>query len=146
MEEALNFVNILSSLFPRNRVFVQAVRTRINEDELERFYRDWKKKTDSVIIQKYDAFSGFLPDLSVADLSPLSRFPCWHLKRDLSVYINGDVPLCREDLFNHYTLGNLAAETLEKVWARGQEFHISHCKKDYSEICRGCDEYYTYNF
>ena len=145
-DEALSAVENLTALFPAGRVFVQAVRMKTNDEELENFFREWKKKTDSVIIQKYDSFSGFLPDLSVADLSPLNRFPCWHLKRDVSVLIDGSVPLCREDVNGSIILGNLETDSLADIWKRGEEYYLLHCGREYPDLCRGCDEYYTYNF
>ncbi len=50
------------------RVWIQAVRMQKNEEALEGFYRYWKARTDHVIIQKYDHFSGELPQRKVTDL------------------------------------------------------------------------------
>ena len=86
-----------------------------------------------------------LPDRQVADLSPLERHPCWHLKRDLAVLLDGSVPMCREDLRRDHLLGNLETDGIAAVWERGQEIHQRHLDQDYPEICRRCDEYYTYN-
>jgi spiro-SPASM protein len=81
MAEAVDFTRRMAERFP-GQVHAQAVRMQGNEERLESFYRSWKKDIEKVIIQKYDAFSGTLPRLSVADLSPLERFPCRHLARD----------------------------------------------------------------
>ena len=143
--EALKTVRFLMEHFP-DRVWVQAVRMKENEDVLETFYREWKKETEHVIIQKYDTFCGFLPERKVADLSPVVRFPCWHIKRDLAVLLDGTVPLCREDLRCRYTLGNIFNEDIETIWARGDKVYREHIGKTYNELCEKCDEYYTYNF
>jgi spiro-SPASM protein len=144
-EEAVRSVEALRAEFA-GHVYVQAVRMRDNEESLEDFYRHWKEKTGSVIIQKYDSFGGLLPDRKVTDLSPLTRFPCWHLKRDLNVLIDGRVPLCREDVGCRYLLGNLLEERLPEIWARGERYYQDHLRREYPELCRPCDEYYTYNF
>ena len=144
-QEALRAIDLLAARFP-SQVHVQAVRMKENEERLEDFYRAWKARTGKVIIQKYDHFSGLLPDRRVADLSPLKRFPCWHLKRDLSVLIDGRVPLCREDVNLRHPLGNLFEEELAEVWARGQQLYRDHLRQEYPSLCAGCDEYYTYNF
>ncbi len=142
--EAMKTAETLLAAFPRT-TWVQAVRMKENEDDLDVFYRSWKAKTENIIIQKYDSFSGLLPDRKVADLSPVTRFPCWHLKRDMAILIDGTVPLCREDVRVEHRLGNAFDENLAAVWARGEEAYRQHIAARYPQICAGCDEYYTYN-
>ena len=144
-KEALKNTEKLFELFKGN-VYVQAVRMKENEEELEKFYRNWKKITDNIIIQKYDNFCGVLPDRKVTDLSPLKRFPCWHLKRDLYVRTDGSVPLCREDISGKHILGNIINEPVKDIWERGGEYYRQHLSANYPEMCLKCDEYYTYNF
>ncbi len=127
-------------------VHVQAVRMKESEEKLKDFYRFWKAYTDNIIIQKYDFVSGLLPRKKVTDLSPLTRFPCWHLKRDLHVLLNGSVPVCREDLKAEHTLGNIFSDTIESIWERGEEWYRMHIDEEYPWLCGDCDEYYTYNF
>jgi spiro-SPASM protein len=143
--EARRTVEDLLELFP-SRTWIQAVRMKENEEDLEAFYKSWKARTENVIIQKYDAFTGMLPDRRVADLSPLRRFPCWHVKRDMAVLLDGTVPLCREDVHGTVRLGNAHEEALERIWTRGEEAHRAHLSGVYPGMCAGCDEYYTYNF
>ena len=99
-----------------------------------------------MIIQKYDHFCGFLPDKRVTDLSPLKRLPCWHIKRDVNILINGDIYICREDLKRQYPLGNALEGNLQAAWQKGARYYHSHLKGELPDICRNCDEYYTYNF
>ena len=73
------------------------------------------------------------------------RVPCWHVKRDLSVLLDGTVPLCREDVGGELLLGNLFSDGLESVWERGERYYLLHLGASYPEMCRRCDEYYTYN-
>ncbi|HET6451800.1 MAG TPA: SPASM domain-containing protein, partial [Spirochaetia bacterium] len=110
------------------------------------FYRQWKTRTENVIIQKYDSFHGTLPDRTVADLSPLKRFPCWHLKRDMAILLDGSVPLCREDVHTSVRLGNAFHDELAVIWDSAREIHRSHLSGTYPGICAACDEYYTFNF
>lgn len=135
----------LMRLFP-SATHVQAVRMKENEEDLETFYRDWKQRTERVIIQKYDHFAGALPDRKVADLSPLRRFPCWHLRRDIAVLLDGTVPLCREDLRGAESLGNAFTDDLAAIWERGARPYDRHIAGDLPDLCAGCDEYYTFNF
>jgi spiro-SPASM protein len=129
-----------------DRTWVQAVRMQENEEDLEVFFRLWRARTENVIIQKYDTFSGFLTDRKVADLSPLKRFPCWHLKRDMSILIDGTVPLCKEDLRVSMKMGNAFKDDLARVWESSRSVYKEHLTGSYPGICAACDEYYTYNF
>jgi spiro-SPASM protein len=143
--QAVDTARLLVELFG-SRAYVQAVRMKENEASLEQFYREWKKTTESLIIQKYDHFSGLLPDRKVTDLSPLTRLPCWHVKRDLAVLLDGTVPLCREDVKTGRPLGSVFRDPLESIWRKGEEVYREHLAESYAAPCRACDEYYTFNF
>jgi len=143
--EAYGTAETLMDLNKKN-VYIQAVRMKENEDDLEHFYINWQKKTENIIIQKYDNFCGVLPDKKVTDLSPLKRFPCWHIKRDMNIRIDGKVPLCREDTNSGIISGNIFSDSLSEIWEKGQSIYINHLNEKYPEICRKCDEYYTFNF
>jgi spiro-SPASM protein len=153
LSEAAAAARTLLGLFPGD-AYVQAVRERGFEDDIEQFYRTWKEAPPQggakVIIQKYDYFCGFLPEKRASDLSPVKRQPCWHLMRDMNIQIDGRVPLCREDLsvFDEQkgALGNALEEPLESVWERGEGLYREQCAGLYPGICAGCDEYYTFNF
>ena len=144
-EEALMAAEYLSRGFGE-RFYIQSVRMKSNEEYLEKFFRKWKDKGINTIIQKYDNFCSVLPDRKVTDISPLLRNPCWHIKRDLTILIDGTVQMCREDLKNEFSLGNILKEKLAVIWERGTPLYQKHLEGDYPEICRKCDEYYTYNF
>ncbi len=144
-EEANTTALYLHELFQEN-LYIQSVRMENQEEYLEKFYRSWKEKGFNVIIQKHDHFCGVLPDLRVTDLSPVKRFPCWHIKRDLNILIDGTVPMCREDLKEEFVLGNIFTDELDLIWNNGSGHYLDHLSGDYPEICRECDEYYTYNF
>jgi spiro-SPASM protein len=143
--EAFAFAERMVALRPAT-AYVQAVRVGDNEESLEKFYRFWKERTENIIIQKYDSCAGLLPDRKVADLSPISRNPCWHLMRDLTVLIDGRVCACREDVRGTKVLGNLLESPLAEVWAAGAPDYLRHVAGDYDSLCKGCDEYYTYNY
>jgi spiro-SPASM protein len=150
--KAVSAVAILGKDFP-HRVYPQFVRTKQNEDSLEQFYRYWKEKTNpsngELIIQKYDRFCGLLPDVKSADLSPLERNPCWHIRRDMTILADGSVPLCRDCIsFSGIDdiKGNVFNESVEAVWDRFRSTVADHINQNYSKKCQDCDEYYTFNF
>ncbi|ULQ60135.1 spiro-SPASM protein [Brucepastera parasyntrophica] len=145
LAEALNFTDLLIKSFP-GAVWPQMVRMKENEKELEHFYRFWKEKNGQVIIQKHDSFSRSIEDRRVADLSPLVRNPCWHLKRDMSILIDGAVPLCREDIYAARFSGNVITDGLEQIREKVRPVYDEHTQCVYKGLCEDCDEYYTYNF
>jgi spiro-SPASM protein len=148
LSQAAASVKLLQKYFSGN-VYPQLVRTNTNEDELEKFYRYWKdEKSPScgrLIIQKYDSFGGLLPDCKPADLSPLERNPCWHIRRDMTILADGSVPLCREYVFNNI-IGNVFTEELASVWEKMTPSVSKDMAGQYDKKCRECDEYYTFNF
>jgi spiro-SPASM protein len=151
--EAETLAKKLFSLFP-NDSYVQAVRVKGAEDDIEKFYRYWKtaspKNEKNIIIQKYDDFCGQLEKKQASDISPVIRQSCWHIMRDMPVLIDGDVPLCRENLMalkgEKDILGNVFADSLEEIWQKGDKYYSEQCMKKYERLCARCDEYYTYNF
>jgi spiro-SPASM protein len=149
--EAAECARNLLALFPKD-LYVQAVRVKDAEDDIEAFYRSWKEAGANIIVQKYDDFCGFLPKRQASDLSPVKRRPCWHLLRDMTILLDGRVPRCREcvgeDRLKLSCLGNAYRDGLEDIWARGEGFYREQCGASplYTDICAGCDEYYTYNF
>lgn len=143
--EVLEFAGRLSENFPE-AFYPQFVRVNENEENLESFYKFWKEKTGRVLIQKYDNFCNNLPDRKPADLSPLIRFPCWHLKRDMVILLDGTVVPCRECLNKNNSYGNVFSEPLEKIWSNGLKEYEKHITENYSSLCGECDEYYTFNF
>jgi len=143
--EARAFAENLLALFPKD-THVQALRIIDGEEDLERFYRAWKLKTPNVIVQKHDDFCSFLKPLKATDLSPVRRFPCRHLMRDLSVLIDGTVPFCKEDLGRNPSIGNVFKDDLPIIWERLAPLYANHAAGNYPGLCAECDEYYTYNF
>ncbi len=143
--EAMAFATGLLEHLPE-RVYLQSTRLQENEEDLEGFYREWKKRTTNIIIQKYDHFCTRLPDRRVVDNAPVKRLPCWHLKRDVVVLVDGSVPMCREDLDRSHHLGNALTDGIEAVWEAGRALYQRHTQGDYPDLCRKCDEYYTFTF
>ena len=150
-QTALNAVALLQNALP-GCIYPQFVRMNDNEDELEGFFRYWDEKTNpsggNLIIQKYDDFAGLLPECKPADLSPLDRDPCWHLRRDLTILSNGDVPACRACVLSGIQ-GNVFTQPLKEIWHKTDDILENHINKNYCTNCANCekcDEWYTFNF
>ncbi len=155
-QTAVNAAALLQTAIPGS-VYPQFVRMNENESELEAFYRYWNEKSNpsggNLIIQKYDDFAGLLPPCKPADLSPLERDPCWHLRRDMTILFNGDVPACHSCCKDHI-MGNAFTQSLEEIWHKSDVLLENHINKNYCcngktvecANCEKCDEWYTFNF
>jgi spiro-SPASM protein len=147
-EQARAFASRLIALFPKS-AYVQAVRFKGNEGDIEAFYKHWKALTNNVIVQKYDVFCGAMPDLRAADISPVTRDLCWHLARDMYILLDGTVPQCRECAASGGAApvgGNVFRDTMAEIWERAAPLYQQHCLKNWRGVCADCDEYYTFNF
>ncbi len=146
--EAMEFIDWAAPVFG-DHLYVQAVRMNENEDHLLRFHRHWKDKGIKFIIQKYSDHGGLIPGRQVADLSPLKRHECWHVKRDLLIDLNGECFSCSPHSVRKnkdFSLGNLLTDDIDKIWARGEKLYSSHLNGALPEICVKCDEWYSFNF
>ncbi len=158
-QTGVNAVALLQNAIPGS-VYPQFVRINENESELEAFYRYWNEKTNpsggNLIIQKYDDFAGELPPCKPADLAPLDRDPCWHLRRDLTILYTGEVPSCRT-CWKDNSLGNVFTQNLAEIWHKNDQLLENHINKKYCcggnsgnsvncKKCEKCDEWYTFNF
>lgn len=145
--KAFNSVCELSKIFP-GHVYPQFTRMNANESQLEGFYRFWNEKTNpsggQLVITKYDSFAGLLNNEKVADLSPLERNACWHLRRDFNILSDGSVPLCRTRISE--IAGNAFTDDFEEIWKKTAVEVQNHMNKNYCDRCLACDEYYTFNF
>lgn len=130
----------------KERVWIQATRMKDNESDMEPFYRYWQEYTDQIIIQKYSDYNKRLDNRKVADLSPLKRFPCWHLKRDLHITTEGNVTLCFNDINGDNLLGSLVDDDINDIMTKKKAHYQKHIDVEYCDMCRDCDEYYTFNF
>ena len=147
LQKAVEAFKTLAADFSES--YPQFTRVHDNEDELEAFYRFWSDKASpsagKIIVQKYDHFCGRLPDKKPADLAPLVREPCWHLRRDMDVLLDLSVPLCR-DRYDQEILGNALEQDLAEIWQKKDSLLAEQIKKEYKGPCGNCDEYYTFNF
>lgn len=143
-QEALAAAHLFFRLFPKT-AYIQAVRSKLNDEGLQKHYQYWKHLGAQQIIQKYDHFSGALPDLRLSDIAPLDRHACWHLKRDVTILQDGRVPLCREDIDATSIAGNALSDDLVSVWSTLEKAYRQHLTGVFPGICGTCDEYYTFN-
>lgn len=145
MTEVLSFINFLMKKADKNNIYIQATRMNENENDLELFMKHWTEQGLTPIIQKYNNHCGTLPNKKVVDLAPITRFPCYHLARDLVVLLNGHVVQCSQAQNSKHIIADLSTQNMEEVWKQNEKTYITQVKNNYPDICKSCDEYYTVN-
>ncbi|MCX7820217.1 MAG: spiro-SPASM protein [Brevinematales bacterium] len=138
----------IKNLDNKEKIYIQFTRTKVNEEELMKFYENWSEFKDRIIIKKLDTFCGLLVNQRVVDLSPVKRFFCYHLKNDMVIFFNGDVPLCRQDLNGSHIVGNIFKDGIKNCWENGNEYFLSHFNGSFEpeKLCKNCDEWWIFNF
>ena len=146
-EDAVANTRALLTSGARN-CYLQIVYMDELSEVIDAFYDFWSEYEDRVLPRKYNSFCGRLPERSTQDLSPLTRFPCWHLKRDMVIRTDGRVLLCKQDLDGSGFDGDLNRESLEEVWLRLADRFRDHLSGEEWGIglCKDCDEWHTFNF
>ena len=103
---------------PKN-TYVQLIKMNDNFENIVAFHQYFSKYTDNIIIQKYNHYRNLLPERRLNPMQPFERIDCWHLKRDLVIKVNGDVPVCKQDLKKEHLLGNVLHDPLQAMSTRG---------------------------
>lgn len=129
--------------------FVEMLRLKETEDEVQNFFDRFEKTGVTPILQKYNSFAGRLPERRAADLRPLHRDFCWHLARDVQIDASGRAPLCKQDPpGSDAFFVDLNKTSLTDFWARTQVYFEHSVRGEHAEIpapCLQCDEWYTFN-
>lgn len=142
--EAFKTAKFIYNLFKEN-CYIQAVRIKGHEDQLAEFWKYWKENGQP-LVTKFDYYCGLLEDLRVVDLSPVERFACWHIKRDINVLVDGRVVLCKEDVGATTDFGNIITDGVASCFENLNSCYEKQCRGCYDGLCKNCDEYYTFNF
>ncbi len=129
------------------QVHLQMLKINENEKEVDSVDKLAQDLGVNFLLQKYNSYIALMPERRVSDMTPLERFPCWHLRRDLLIRANGDVSFCKQDIQNNHTLGNLNEKSIQSIWNQRREHWINHFQGNYSTVpdCQACDEYFTFN-
>ncbi|TGL24255.1 spiro-SPASM protein [Leptospira yanagawae] len=146
LKQVLDDVDSLSKILPQNSLYVQMIKMKEVEEEIDPYFTNFEKKGINVILQKYNRFAEKLPERRVSDLTPIHRDFCWHLTRDIYLNVTGDVSICKQN--QSKIIGNLEKDGYETIWQNGLEFFQNSFVGNHEKIpapCLNCDEWYTFN-
>jgi spiro-SPASM protein len=147
----------------REHTYIQFIHLKENEKQIASMRQRWHDYEDRLIFQKYNAFCGLMPAQNPLDLAPIRRFPCWVLGREMYIGWDGMVGMCKQDVSRTYSLGTLKyhdtnlKNELEHIWEQGTTLFETHhhcygmadqspksCQEP--NLCKSCDEWYTFSF
>ncbi len=126
--------------------YIQILRLKENNDLLDVYYKRWNAFKEQIILQKYNSYKNQLQDRKGADLSPLRRFSCWHLKRDMVILVDGTVPFCKQDVNGDQAFGNVFSEGVGTIWEKITPVYVQDHQGNIDSFCQHCDEWFSYNF
>ena len=139
-----------NQLNAQEQLFLQSFKVEENETEIDALYALADELGGSFLLQKYNRYAGLMPERRVSDMTPLERYSCWHLRRDLYIRANGDVAFCKQtvDPKRPTARGNLAESSLSEIWqSQRADFAANFHEKYPAHLpCANCDEYFTFNF
>jgi spiro-SPASM protein len=146
LNDILNKVNLLKAILNPKSLYVQMIKIKEIESEIEDYFNYFEKLDIQVLLQKYNSYASRMPEKRVSDLTPIKRDFCWHLARDLYIQSNGDVSACKQ--VEDIVIGNIKNQTIQEIWNQNSKRFSYSFNDDYGKIdlpCLKCDEWYTFN-
>jgi radical SAM protein with 4Fe4S-binding SPASM domain len=113
-----------------------------NTHEKDEYIKKWRGIVDHAVISGKisEAFQKYKQ--REAPLPPRVR-TCSHLWQKMTVFWNGDVTICNQDVDGDWILGNLKENSIKELWTSDKLLSIkkAHKKKDFSNLplCYDCD-------
>lgn len=112
-----------------------------NEHEEQSFLINWKNKVDHVVVVK--KISERFAKYKLAELNISRTHTCSVLWERMTVFWNGDVSVCCEDIDGDFILGNLKENSIHEIWNCDALSAVKkiHLKKEFQELpfCYQCD-------
>jgi radical SAM protein with 4Fe4S-binding SPASM domain len=112
-----------------------------NEYEEAQFYQFWHDRLDHVRLggRISESFSGY----KKAPVVIHRTRTCANIWERMTIYWNGDVTICCEDVDGDWVIGNLKERSIQELWSSEKliAIKILHLEKRFSEIpfCYDCD-------
>jgi radical SAM protein with 4Fe4S-binding SPASM domain len=127
-----------------NGPVIETIFYRMPENECEetQYLRYWRERVDHARLGG-DISLSFSKYKQKGHAIPLRTRTCTNLWEKMTVFWNGDVTLCSQDVDGDWILGNLGKDTIERIWNGEQLLSIKrlHKERKFEEIplCAECD-------
>lgn len=131
-------------------VYLQVLKVIENEAEIDALYALAEELGVTFLLQKYNRYAGLLPERRVSNMTPLERYACWHLRRDLFIRADGSVAFCKQtvDPSKPTSRGHMDTNELADLWGSQRADFVANYQGEFPPHlpCATCDEYFTFNF
>ena len=139
-----NFIRLKRSLGSGGpAVQINFVRTKFNFHEWEELKRIWSGSADSVTAWPFWNMGGSYGAPGMPSFK--RRSPCCQLWNDMSVFVNGKVPLCCIMTKDEVVIGDAARSSLSEVWSSEvlNKIRQAHLDGRFDEValCDRCDRW-----
>lgn len=126
-------------------VFPEFIKLRENVGEMEEFFEKWFAEVGCVDLKGACGFAGQVDDRSIMHLNLGRRVPCEHLLREMTIFADGTVPLCKYDYRAAHPIGNVFKDGVRAIWL-GPEMESAwkaHYAAEYGDLpfCAACREW-----
>lgn len=115
--------------------------------ERDRFYESAELPLEFVVLQKYNDYCRVMESMEPVDYTPLNRFPCRQLLTSMTIFWNGDVPVCGQDFDGNYIVGNVNERPLMDIWFDDALAGLrnDHLRGKYGShpLCAKCRDWYV---
>ena len=143
----LNLIELRKEKDSKLKINIVVVELEENKDEIKSFYKEWKKKVDSINIINMRNWASAIDKRGTEGSFHYrgnKRSPCALLWQKMVIDWNSDVVLCCDDYSHQIVLGNLKNQTVEEIWKgdKLKEIRKQHLNGEFHKIplCNGCNK------
>jgi len=146
-QSVMDGIDLLQQMDHPFHLFIEVLKIKDNEDEIDKFYEQFEPTKFQIILQKFNTYIHLLPERRVSDLTPLVRDFCWHLARDFYLTSGGNISICKQDPFGKISM-DFRNISIVDYWKNSRKFFECSIQGRHGDIplpCLSCDEWYTFN-
>lgn len=144
-ENVIRFLEMREAMGKKTRVRLLMVVQEKNVDEVSDWISFWKpllSAGDELFANKIRNWGGQIDTGSFYE-APDDRYPCVLPFGTMSIMADGKVPLCCEDVFPKYDMGDLNTQSIKQIWDSQHwrdicKRHLKGLRGDMA-LCKGCD-------
>ncbi|MEK6766039.1 MAG: radical SAM/SPASM domain-containing protein [Planctomycetota bacterium] len=142
VKNVLNYRDLLSQHGNgKQQIFVQFVKSDINEHEVEDFRNFWTKNGINVKIRPKVSWGGLIEATNLRNNSEVKRKPCFWLMRTINICADGEIAFCSVDVHCRIKCGNIKQHSIRELW-RGKlrQYREMHKQSRFDELPKMCRE------
>ncbi len=145
VSNACELIRLRDRINPKARIRIRMIRQELNKDQwpdFERFWRPKLRQHDKVYCSDMHNWGDQLAAYKPSSVARERDLPCVALWSLMTIFANGDVPMCNIDFNNKFPTGNVRENSIKEVWQNDvqnerRRVHIELRRKE-MEMCANC--------